>query len=83
MRFAKAAVFLIFVYSVHMLHAQETWSLQDCIEYAWANNLSVRQQSLEVSRKINEITKRRLEFLPEIDASLGHNLNWGRSVPPE
>lgn len=80
MRLAKAAVFLTFLYSVHMLHAQEAWSLQDCIEYAWANNLSVRQQSIEVSRKINDIRKRKLEFLPEIDASLGHNLNWGRSV---
>ncbi|HIR34063.1 MAG TPA: TolC family protein, partial [Candidatus Coprenecus merdigallinarum] len=60
--------------------SQEIWTLEKCIEYAWANNLSVKQQNIEVSRAENQLTQDKLDFIPSLNASLGHNLNWGRSV---
>lgn len=80
MGYAKAAVCTVLLHLVQTLYAQDTWSLQMCLEYAWANNLSVRQQYLEISRRSNEVTKSMLEFLPDINVSFGHNLSWGRSV---
>ena len=62
------------------LRSQEIWTLEKCIEYAWANNLSVKQQNIEVSRAENQLTQDKLDFIPSLNASLGHNLNWGRSV---
>lgn len=62
------------------LHAQDSWSLERCIRYAWDNNLTIRQQSLETVRSEAMLTQSRLSFLPSISASFGHNLNWGRSV---
>ena len=62
------------------LHAQDSWSLERCIRYAWDNNLTIRQQSLETVRSEAMLMQSRLSFLPSISASFGHNLNWGRSV---
>ncbi len=57
-----------------------SWSLEQCIEYALANNLTVKQQSIEVARNENMLLQSRLNFIPGVEASLGHNLSWGRSV---
>ena len=60
--------------------AQETWTLERCIEYAWSNNLSIKQQNIEVSRSEAQLLQDKLDFAPSLNVSFGHNLNWGRSV---
>ena len=40
----------------------------------------IRQQSIEVSRSENQLLQDKLDFIPGVNASLGHNFNWGRSV---
>ena len=62
------------------LGAQDIWSLEKCIEYAWSNNLSIKQQNIEVSKSQTQLLQDRLDFLPDLNVSFGHNLNWGRSV---
>ena len=62
------------------LRAQETWTLEKCIEYAWSNNLSIKQQNIEVSRSEAQLLQDKLDFAPSLNVSFGHNLNWGRSV---
>lgn len=62
------------------LGAQDIWSLEKCIEYAWNNNLSIKQQNIEVSKSETRLLQDRLDFLPDLNVSFGHNLNWGRSV---
>lgn len=62
------------------LGAQDIWSLEKCIEYAWSNNLSIKQQNIEVSKSETQLLQDRLDFLPDLNVSFGHNLNWGRSV---
>ena len=62
------------------LGAQDIWSLEKCIEYAWSNNLSIKQQNIEVSKSETKLLQDRLDFLPDLNVSFGHNLNWGRSV---
>ncbi len=62
------------------LQAQEVWTLEKCIRYAFEHNLSIKQQSLDVVRSENAILKSQLDFVPSLNVSLGHNLNWGRSV---
>ena len=50
------------------------------IEYAWSNNLSIKQQNIEVSRSEAQLLQDKLDFAPSLNVSFGHNLNWGRSV---
>ena len=78
-KYLSAALLMLLVLPI-TLRSQEIWTLEKCIEYAWANNLNVKQQNIEVSRAENQLTQDKLDFIPSLNASLGHNLNWGRSV---
>lgn len=72
---------LIFILLLPLtVSAQDIWTLDRCIEYAWTNNLTIRQQSIEVSRSENQLLQDKLDFIPSLNASMGHSLNWGRSV---
>ena len=75
-----AALLTLSVFLSLTAKAQEIWTLEKCIEYAWANNLSIQQQNIEVSRNENQLLKSKLDFIPSLNASVGHNFNWGRSV---
>ena len=78
-KYLSAALLMLLVLPI-TLRSQEIWTLEKCIEYAWANNLNVKQQNIEVSRAENQLTQDKLDFIPSLNASLGHNLHWGRSV---
>ena len=62
------------------LRAQETWTLEKCIEYAWSNKLSIKQQNIEVSRSEAQQLMEKLDFAPSLNVPCGLNLKWGRSV---
>ena len=51
--------------------AQETWTLERCIEYAWSNNLSIKQQNIEVSRSEAQLLQDKLDFAPSLNVSFG------------
>lgn len=81
MKYIKTVLTLILALSIPVAtNAQEYWTLEKCIDYALANNLTIKQQSIEVSRSENQLLQNKLNFIPSVNASLGHNLNWGRSV---
>ncbi|MCC6385366.1 MAG: TolC family protein [Bacteroidia bacterium] len=60
--------------------AQQKWSLQECIEFALKNNLSVAQGEINIS--IAEATKQQniFSFFPSLNGSASYNSNTGRSV---
>ncbi len=62
------------------LPAQKRWSLKECIKYAWDNNLSIKQQEIDVEQSENNVQLSKLQYLPSLSASVGHSMNWGRSV---
>lgn len=80
MKHLAAAFVLTIILSFPSAAQNDVWTLDRCIEYAWANNLTIRQQNIEVSRSENQLTQNRLNFIPNLNVSLGHNFNWGRSV---
>ena len=60
--------------------AQDKWSLEKCISYAQEHNLQIRQMQQDVEIARNNVTGSKMEYLPSVNASMGHNMNWGRSV---
>ena len=64
------------------VNAQKTFDLQDCIEYARANNFGVKRANIAVDRaKLNE-RQARLNRLPNANARTNAGLNFGRSIDP-
>lgn len=60
--------------------AQQKWSLQQCINYAYENNLQIKQMELSREQADNNLKAAKLEYFPTLNASVGYNMNWGRSV---
>ena len=57
--------------------SQKKWTLKECVDQALEKNISIQQNklSLELAKKDVEIAKG--NFLPNLTASTGGNLNFG------
>lgn len=61
-------------------HAQQQYTLMECIDIALRNNRNIKQQ--ELSRQQREIaySQARADLLPNLNASVGQNFVFGRSI---
>jgi outer membrane protein len=63
--------------------AQNIWSLQKCIDYALENNIQIKQQELGTQYGENQVSQAKTEKYPNLNASLGNDYNFGRSLTYE
>ncbi len=61
------------------IHAQESWSLRQCIDYATAHNVSILQAELAVRQSEVEENTAKWARLPNLNASGSQSFNWGRT----
>ena len=63
--------------------AQTTWTMQQCMKYAVEHNHEVKRAELELdnykAQKVGAIGR----FLPDVEASIGAQYNFGRAIDPE
>lgn len=57
--------------------AQETWSLEKCIKYAFDNNIMIKQQQLNVKYNEGKLNQSKLSQLPSLNASSNHSYSFG------
>lgn len=62
--------------------AQETWSLEKCVRYAWQENINIKRA--EIGVRNNELTEKgnRLSRLPNLNASVSGSFQYGRTIDP-
>lgn len=70
----------LFLYSAG--NAQHTYTLKDCIEIALKNNPTVTQSAVQAQNSEIQLQQSRLNKLPNVNASVGHGVNQGRSIDP-
>ena len=70
--------FFIFI----SIQAQQIWSLEDCIDYALKNNISLKQSELNIELNKNEYFQSKMELLPTVNISNSFNNNRGRYINP-
>ncbi|MGP8217156.1 MAG: TolC family protein [Bacteroidia bacterium] len=60
----------------------QPWSLNQCINYAWKHNLSIKQA--EVNRDIaqNNVTSSKANILPSFNGLISNTWNYGRTIDP-
>lgn len=64
-------------------HAQvKNWTLQECVEYALKNNISIKQSELDL--KISDVEKLEAlgNFLPNVSGSASYGINTGANINP-
>ena len=75
-------VLFIFHFSLLTSSAQ-TWTMQQCMQYAVEHNHEVKQAALELDNYKAQKTKAIGSFLPAVDAGIGAQYNFGRAIDPE
>lgn len=62
--------------------AQQTWDLRRCVDYALANNISVKQADIQARRDALMLAQTRLYQIPSLSLSTNTGMNSGRSIDP-
>jgi outer membrane protein len=63
--------------------AQTSWTMQQCMQYAVEHNHEVKRAELELDNYKISRTGAIGKFLPEVDARIGAQYNFGRAIDPE
>jgi outer membrane protein len=74
-------LFVFFVLSATS-YAQSAWSLQQCIDYALTNNLSVKQSELSVEMNKVDVNQNAAALFPSLNGYANQNYYFGRSIDP-
>lgn len=71
------SIILIFVFNTVIFGQAKKWSLEECVNYALQNNISIKQTELD--GKLSEITKKDAfgRFMPTVNAQGSHSWNIG------
>jgi outer membrane protein len=76
MKCKMAALLLLFALTSTSVMAQQKWTLQDCLDYALANNIQLRQSRLTEAQDAEDVRMRRAALLPSLSFSTNHNASW-------
>ena len=63
-------------------HAQEIWSLEQCITYAKDNNIQLKQSELTAKLSKDSYTQSKLGLLPSLNSSVNYGYNYGKNIDP-
>jgi outer membrane protein len=67
----------LFLVVVSSFAQQKKWTLQECVDYALDNNISVKQSALDTEIAQENIISAKGNFLPNITGSSSGNFNFG------
>ncbi len=71
---------LILIFGSTTTFAQNTWSLEKCIEYALENNIQIKQQEINTSYYENQVSQAKSNRLPNLNAQVANDFSFGRSL---
>lgn len=67
--------------AVSVLHAEDrVWTLQECVSYAVAHNLTIKQYENQVKQQEISLSTARNSRLPDLSGSAGESFNFGRAL---
>lgn len=72
----KNICFAILFCFVLPVFAQKKWTMQECIDYAMANNISLKKSSLQRMSTNEDLQSSKAQLLPSLNFSTSQNLNY-------
>ncbi len=66
---------IIYIISIQFGHAQKKWTLQECVNYALENNISLKKAKLSTKASKEDITIAKARLLPNVSASAAQNFS--------
>src|SRR5690349_4515046 len=62
--------------------SQEKWDLKRCVEYAWANNISIKQQDIQTRIANVNLKQSKWAQYPTANFNTNTGFQWGRNIDP-
>ncbi|MFK8268403.1 TolC family protein [Capnocytophaga cynodegmi] len=78
----KNLLFIFLLISSFSVHSQKLWTLEDCIEYALQNNISIKQSEIDLKTTDIDKLQARGAFFPSFNGNVTYNLNEGKNINP-
>lgn len=69
----------VFALQTEAQEAGKQWTLEECIQYAIDHNIDLKQKEQVHARKEVDLNTSKNSWLPNLNASLGQNFDFGRS----
>ncbi|MCF6168871.1 TolC family protein [Lutibacter sp.] len=73
----KIVTALAFVFFITINAQEKKWTLQECVNYALENNISIKRSELNIELKNEEIINRKSGLYPTVSASTSQRLTFG------
>lgn len=77
-----AMIYFAFILGMGGVMAQKVWTLEECITYAFENNIQIKQSRLQTETAEINLLQSKLDFAPYINGGSNLNYNWGRNIDP-
>lgn len=73
---------LLYTLSAIAVHAQQRWTLEECIDYGKENNIQIKQAELGNQNSAIELNQAKMNFIPSVGVNGGYNVSYGRVLDP-
>lgn len=75
-----ASIATLLSVSTSFAQSEKLWTLQECVDYAVENNISIKQSELDVNNAKQDVIAAKWAFAPNLNASASQNFNFGSSI---
>ena len=76
----KIVTILVLAFFFSTNAQDKKWTLQECVDYAVENNISIKQQELSKELIEEDIVTAKGNFYPSLNASASQNFNFGSYI---
>jgi outer membrane protein len=77
----KTKLLLLSTFLVSTLgFSQKQWTLKECVDYALKNNITIKQNQLNVQLAEKDVELAKGNFLPDLNGSSSSSFNFGSSI---
>ncbi|MFP3599106.1 TolC family protein [Chryseobacterium sp. SIMBA_029] len=70
----------IFIFFVGLFPAQQSWNLQQCLDYATAHHPLIKQATVTVTKNERLVVGSKGMLLPSVEAGVNHTNSFGSSI---
>ncbi|WP_299049624.1 TolC family protein [uncultured Polaribacter sp.] len=75
-------ILFVAIFSSIATFSQKQWTLKECVDQALEKNITIQQTKLNVELAKKDVDISKGNFLPNLNASTGNNLNFGTGFDP-
>lgn len=71
---------LVFILLINLFPAQQTWTLDESLDYAAKNHPLIKQATVNIQKTDRQISAAKGMLLPSVEAGVNHNYSFGSTI---